>query len=504
MFEEVLLKSLIYDGEIFNKCFNILNSGYFKHLGNAEVFNLLKKYYTEYHERPTETSLIVMVKDVANAEIRNEIIDSLKKITKTELSTNQKFICDETIKFVKDAICYKALEMGSEGLTNKNDELIKKSQQLMEEMSKVQIDSNLGLSFDDIESQLEYYAKRNYGIKTTHPSINKRLGDGFLPGTLNILLSPAGVGKTMIKCDFISGMLQNGKNILMVSLEMSEHEIMKRIHANVLNIPINTFTDLSRTPGEIENKINDEVSNGGMFRNPTTKDEILNQFNLVKNSGTCGKFFVKEYPAGSFSALMLQDLVDNYKNEKGITFDAVFIDYLGIMKSDLVSPRSGLYSYIKSIGEEVRAFAVKNSIAVISSSQLNRGAVNKTEGVDNSMISDSLGTAMTADLMIFIIQNEEMKQKSEVLLKFTKNRYTGITDSFVMNVDYKKMRLNEMKFNIGKGTEEVISYQNTEDKTKYEKIAKDTINQNIINDAKALKSNKVTNEDLESMLGELL
>ena len=62
-------------------------------------------------------------------------------------------------------------------------------------------------------------------------------------------------------------------------------------------------------------------------------------------------------------------------------------------------------------------------------------AINKIDGVDNSAVSDSYGTNATADLMVFILQNEVMKEKSEVLVKFTKNRYTGITDSFMLNID---------------------------------------------------------------------
>ena len=245
---------------------------------------------------------------------------------------------------------------------NKDEAKMKKAQSMFEEMSKVQIDSNLGLDFDDIETQIEYYSKRDSGIKTQHKSINKRLGSGFLPGTLNVILAAQGVGKSLLMCDFISGMLLKNKNILMVSLEMSENEMLKRIHANVFNIDVNSFRDLSKTQGELDT----------LERMPTSKEKILEAYNNIKIQGSCGKLFIKEYPAGSFSALMLSDLVEKFKTEKDIDFDIIFIDYLGIMKSDLVSPAAGLYSYIKSIGEEVRAQAVKLHLPIVSCSQLNR------------------------------------------------------------------------------------------------------------------------------------
>ena len=485
MFEEILLKSLIYDGSFFNKVFNLLKTDYFKSIGNKEVFKLLKKYYTEYKERPSEVALVTMVKDVPNSELRKTIVESLKEVSKTELNSNTQFMCDETVKFVKDAIYYKGLELGADGLMNKDDSKMKKAQAMFEEMSKVQIDSNLGLDFDDIQTQLEYYSKREFGIKTQHKSINKRLGSGFLPGTLNVILAAQGVGKSLLMCDLISGMLQNSKNVLMVSLEMSENEMLKRIHANVFDIGINTFRDLAKTENEIKQ----------LDRPETTKDMIMNAYQKFKMSGTCGKFFVKEYPAGSFSALMLADLVDKFRVEKNIKFDCIFIDYLGIMKSDLISANSGLYSYVKSIGEEVRAQAVKLGVPIISASQLNRSSVNKTEGVDNSAISDSLGTAMTADLMMFILQNESMKEKSEVLVKFTKNRYTGMTDSFMLNVDYQKMRFSDVI--------DGADFKTFDDKQNAEQFAKQEIRQVHKQDVQIMKESdkKMSADDILSMIG---
>lgn len=418
MFEEILLKSLIYDGSFFNKVFNLLKTDYFKSIGNKEVFKLLKKYYTEYKERPSEVALVTMVKDIPNGEMRKTIVESLKTVSKTELNSNTEFMCDETVKFIKDAIYYKGLELGADGLMNKDESKMKKAQAMFEEMSKVQIDSDLGLDFDNIEAQIEYYSKREYGIKTQHKSINKRLGSGFLPGTLNVILAAQGVGKSLLMCDLISGMLQNSKNVLMVSLEMSENEMLKRIQANVFDIGVNTFRDLAKTENEIKQ----------LDRPETTKDMIMNAYQKFKMSGTCGKFFVKEYPAGSFSALMLADLVDKFRIEKNIQFDCIFIDYLGIMKSDLVSANSGLYSYVKSIGEEVRAQAVKLGVPIISASQLNRCFSINTEVITDSgkkkvkdlKVGEKVLTTNNDYNIIQNITNSELKRAFKIKTKLGK------------------------------------------------------------------------------------
>ena len=488
MFETSILKSLIYDGEYFNKCFNLLKNEYFTQIGNVKLYTLLKNYYTKYREKPQLVALQDLVKNVPNSELRKSILDSIKKVEDTELNKNTQFMIDETVKYIKDSIAQKACIMIAEGEQERNDDKVQKGISLFDERAKIQVDSDLGLDFDDIAKQIEYYSKREYGVKTTHQSWNKRLGSGFLPGTLNVILASQGVGKSLMMCDLMSGMLQHGKNCLFVSLEMSDYEVIKRIQANIFDIDVNSFRDLSKTQGELDK----------LERNPTTKDDIINAYNKYKMSGNCGKLFVKEYPAGSFSALMLADLVEKFNVEKNIKFDIVFIDYLGIAKSDILSPNVGLYSYIKSIGEEFRAQAVKLEIPIVSASQLNRSAVNKADGVDNSAISDSLGTSMTADMMAFLLQTEEMKQKSEILVKFTKNRYTGITDSFMMNVDYPKMKFADIVEN----NEIVSGFTSNEHRIQSENFANNEIKEVHKQDMNIIKEHDKPKEtDWNSILG---
>lgn len=433
-FEPILLKKLTHNGEFFGKVMPILKKKYFNDIGNQELFGLVKDYFGEYHAVPSLTELVASVKNVSNAEIRAEIIKSLQAINVTEEVQNVEFMCDETVSWVKDAMYMEALQVGSDGLMNKDDNLKLKAQQIMDERAKISIDTDLGLDFDDIDEMIEYYSERMTGIRTQHDEMNKRLGPGFLPGTLSIILAASGVGKSLLMTDLISGMIKKNKNILLISLEMADKEIMKRVHANAMDLPINSLLDLSKTQGEL-NKLDRPI---------VTKEMVLSAYNKMKTDGTCGKLFVKDYPSGAFSPLMLEQLVESYKIEKGIEFDAIFVDYIGIMKSDLLSPSAGLYSYIKSIAEETRASAKKMGVPIISASQLNRSATNNIDEADNSNVSDSMGTVMTADFLMFLLQNEEMKERKEIVCKVTKNRFAGRTDTWMMNIDYEHMRFHDM------------------------------------------------------------
>lgn len=419
-FERLLLASLMSNKEIFSKVLGILKPKYFKN-ERKEIFNLIKSHYQKFSIPGTFAEIEMGLRNLQGSEHRDKIQAEMESIKNSAIPESDSFVpkmCDETLKFVKDALYLEALEVGSEGLMLKDDSLKQKAEQILDERAKVNIDSDLGIEFSDATAVIDYYGAATNGIFTQHKSINDRLGPGILPGTLSLILAPSGVGKSLLMTDFISGWTKAGKNTLLVSLEMSAEEVMKRVHSNVLGIPMVDFE-----PAFFD------------------RERFIRKLNEAKTKG-CGTFYAKDYPAQSFSALQLESLVESFKNEKGLEFDVILVDYLGIMKSDLISPSAGLYSYIKSIAEELRASAKKLQVPVISASQLNRGAIGQTNA-DNAAVSDSLGSVMTADFLMFLLQTDEMKQNGDMIAKITKNRFSGRTETFPMKVDYTVMRFED-------------------------------------------------------------
>jgi len=208
-FDSILFKKLISSGEFFSKIMPILKDDYFHDIGKHELFKLFKNFYNEYREIPSVIELVASVKNVPNSEIRKEIVQALKIINSIEEPKNLEFMLTQSVQWVKDVLYYKALQIGSDGLMKKDESLKLKAQQIMDERSKVSIDSDLGLDFDDIDKMISYYSQRNIGVKTQHVSLNKRLGDGFIPGTISFILAAAGIGKCSKKSDLINIYIPN-------------------------------------------------------------------------------------------------------------------------------------------------------------------------------------------------------------------------------------------------------------------------------------------------------
>ena len=115
-------------------------------------------------------------------------------------------------------------------------------------------------------------------------------------------------------------------------------------------------------------------------------------------------------------------------------------------------------------------------------------AINKTDDVDNSAIADSISLASTADFICFALQSEEMKEKCEMVIKITKNRYTGKTDTFMMGVDYDHMRFTDL----------VQPFKTASDYNKADSFAKSAVKEHEAQVARAASAG-----DMESFLKDL-
>ena len=207
--EAVLLKGLLNDGSFFGKIVHVLQRKYFTEIGSQILFELTKKHYLEYKKIPNLTELVGYLQEVPNQEARKSAVEAIKFVHALDTVENTEYLLSTAVTFIKNAIFTEALIMGSDALSEKNEEKIQKSKALMEEMSKITISSDLSLDFDDIETMIEYYQNELMGILTQHKELNKRLGTGFLPGTLSIIMAASGVGKCSLKSDYINIYIPN-------------------------------------------------------------------------------------------------------------------------------------------------------------------------------------------------------------------------------------------------------------------------------------------------------
>ena len=243
-FELIILKNILNDKSYFNKVKTILKPNIFSEYSNSKIYGLIYDFYERYKNVPTIQELAIQVKDIPNKETRTQIAQNLKKISDAQ-NIQKEFLDDYTVKFVKDQMFTQALMLGSEFIDKKDESAKLKAKELIDKAQLININADLGSQYSNIDERIDYYQNPKKGLKFLRfNTLNQYIGEGFLKGTLNLFMAPAGVGKSLLMSTSIGDFLKQGLNVLLVSMEMSDFEFMKRIDADLLDIQINSLKEV--------------------------------------------------------------------------------------------------------------------------------------------------------------------------------------------------------------------------------------------------------------------
>ena len=417
--EQEIISNLLKDKKYFNQVVHHLEPEYFEEESCSLMFKNIKEFYSEYHKTPSLKELVLSFKDAPKQDketIKTGIRD-VNNISKVILPAQ---LLKLTEKHIKQAIFKEAIIKGADSLGSNNEELMMESYSIAESAVRVSLDEDLGVFLEDIDYVYDEFQEKP-GIQLGIPSFDKMIGAGFTPKTLHSVMAASGIGKSAAMTAFAVQFLLQEKDVVFITLEMSEAEVSKRIYANLYDIDISNLPSMDKTT-------------------------IKNKYNQVK--GTIGQLAVKEFSMGSLTPLGLDGYLSKLENERGIKHPIVIVDYLGLMGSDRMKNADNSYAYFGSIAEELRAIAQQKDLIMFTPLQLNRSAVNNLEA-DQSTLSESMKILMTVDSAFIISQTPEMKEQGKMKINYVKNRMSGKTWSFDIGFDYHKFRFDDRFFQGG-------------------------------------------------------
>ena len=395
-----------------------LTGEHFITLENSEIFSSLQQYVLKYDDKPNAKELGLFIKNnnTTAEALKPKIIESYKDLMLDESVQNEAFLVSETEKYIQRIELSTAIMKSAEVI--EKDAPFETVIGLVEKAISISFDSDTGLDYGtSVRERFEYYTDKIQGIPTGIKSIDDALGSGYRKKTLNLIVAPSHGGKSALLVADAANMVMKGQNILFVTLEMSEKEIARRIDANLINVSANELNKLS-------------------FESYEAK--------MAEASKYAGQMKIKEYSSGTFSTIKMKSLVAEMKTE-GFEPDVIVIDYLTLMSSSrtTLAQAGGTYSYYKLIAEELHGFAKTFDIPIVTAAQLNRGSYDNIEaGLDS--IADSLGVIQTADTVLAILSNAQLREMNQAILKFLKNRNSGMLSSHLVGVDFNVMKFTDI------------------------------------------------------------
>ena len=425
MLEEIIFSHLLFNEEYSRKVIPFLKNDYFQTRTNKILFELIDGYVKTYNVVPSKEALNTKLQSLDNiSEDEFKSCSDLISKLEADLKTSVDWLCDQTEKFCQEKAVYNAI-MDSIKIIDKKDKKRGTGSipEILTEALSVSFDTNIGHDFiEDANSRYDYYHVREEKLQFDLEYFNKITKGGLSKKTLNIILASTGVGKTMFMTHCAAHHLTLGKNVLYLTMEMSEERIAERIDANLMDV---TIDDLKELP----------------------KDAYEKKMVRIKG-GTTGKLIVKEYPTAAAGSAHFRHLLQELRIKKSFKPDVIYVDYLNICSSARMKMGGAVnsYMYIKAIAEELRGLAVEFDVPIISATQSNRDAYNSSDvGLDNT--SESFALPATADFMFALISTEDLEGLNQILVKQLKNRYDDPSSNrkFVIGVNKAKMKFYDVE-----------------------------------------------------------
>ena len=418
--ERIIISGILKNDSYRKKSLPHLHPEYFHDKKELNIFQTVKNHISKYKNVPVKDELLTDIqtipmsdKDVEDCQI---IVSELFDIE----TSDEEWLLEKTEKWCQEKSVYNAvMESISiiDGTVEKNKNTIP---DILKQALAVSFKIELGHDYvEDADARFEYYNKKDekkipFGIDL----FNKVTRGGIASKTLNCVMAGTNVGKSFFMTDFASHCLANQKNVLYITLEMSEEELARRIDANLLNININELDEVPKTL--LQSKLEEKSRN-------------------IK-----GKLIFKEFPTGRGSAADFNKLIDELELKKGFKPDILFVDYINICSSSTLAARfkADKYLYIKTIAEELRGLAVEKDIPIFTATQTNREGYGDSDP-DLTNTSESWGLPATADFMFAMMTDDELEQMSQFRIKQLKNRYNRKDSNkrFCIGYDLMKMRL---------------------------------------------------------------
>ena len=410
-FEQILIYKSLTDEKYLSTVISAVNPAHFKDKNIKTIYTIIKDFYNKRNVPPTITELKTYLIDSDSREAFKTVVNKFSEMDK---SFNNDELIENTERYIKErSIWHTMLDISKDVSNGKIDTgfILDK----FEKSCNVNLKTNIGLDlFKDINVLIDDLNTDQPVIPTGYKFLDRKLGGGWLKNgrAIYIFAGETNVGKSIFLGNFATNIANNGKTVLLITLEMSELVYAKRLASSVSKIPISDLRVESQT----------------------LKTQILEH---TKDNPT-SKLVIKEFPPSTITPSQLQGYLKNIQST-GVHIDAIVLDYINLLKGPT---GDNSYERVKIVTEQVRALSYIFNCPIITATQLNRSGYD-TDKPGLESISESIGLAATADFIGIITQSDEDRELNITRMNIAKNRFGPNYGTTTLRVDYKTLTIYE-------------------------------------------------------------
>ncbi len=231
-------------------------------------------------------------------------------------------------------------------------------------------------------------------------------------------ISSHNTGKSLFLQNLALNWVQQGLNIVYITLELSEDLIGLRYDAMITTLPTKQIFKYS-------------------------EDAAL-KWQMIVKANSWGKLQIKSMPGAGTCANNIKAYIKEYEIQTGAKVDGLIVDYLDLIYPSMSSlDMSDLFVKDKFTSEELRALAGELEILCATAGQLNRKGIQE-QNFDASHTAGGISKFNTADNVMAIFTSPSLKERGEYQIQFLKTRSSsGVGSKVSLAYNIENMRITD-------------------------------------------------------------
>lgn len=389
-YQEKCLQALFEDSTYAEMMMDVLDPSYFTYVHLQRISELLITYRNRYKTFPSiDVTLLQLVQedDGHDPAMMAMATDFVKRMVATPLNGDKGWIEESSLEFCKRQKLVAALGKCLDQVESKRYDNIAGT--IREALDRGSPRDHGHEYSEEIDARAEKSIREP--ISTGWPVLDKYLGGGYERKTITTFIAPTGAGKSMFLVNAAAALIEQGLNVLYVTLEMADYKIGLRADS--------WFSGLS-------------IDDSSKVENRTKVKESIGQ-------RAKGRFIIKEWPTKRATVDTIRSHIQRLIQTKGFRPDAVLVDYPDLLKA--VKSYGEKRHELEGNYEELRGLSQELNCVMIVADQTNRGGLD-AELVTISAIAEAYSKATVCDLILTISRSPDDKMMGTGKLYIAKSR----------------------------------------------------------------------------------
>lgn len=400
-YQEKVLQALFEDPLYAEMMTDVFESEYFTYTHLQKLACLFFDYRSKYKEFPSiDVAMMQLQAELSESDPASLTMaaDFVNRMKTTPLNGDKGWVQDSSLEFCKRQKLIAAVGKCLEQIEGKKYESIAGT--IREALDRGSPRDHGHEYAEEVDSRAAKAVREP--ISTGWPVLDKYLGGGWERKTISTFIAPTGAGKSMFLVNAACSLVEQGLNVLYVTLEMADFKIGLRADSWYSGMAID---DVSKEREKVKAAITERAK---------------------------GRLIIKEWPTKRATVDTIRSHCQRLLQTKNFKVDAIIVDYPDLLRS--VKSYGEKRHELEGNYEELRGLAQELNCVMIVADQTNRGGLD-LELVTISNIAEAYSKATVCDLILTVSRTPEDKMNGTGKLFIAKSRLgaDGIVLPFLLN-----------------------------------------------------------------------